>query len=729
MSNIGFSFSDLLAGYVIDFDSRKGTFGTFNLKTSGGKNFEVALTSTTYAELVRNLGEPYYDCTSQMRAMLVPERYLFVYGIFYSEAAQHKFEAKHIVFLGRTEAEYLFEKPDWWVKQIRNLANFYLKSQFEDAFIDYRKYRTGLGLVGTKEKSDRQETDTISRLVYGFATAYMMTGEERYLEAAEKGTQYLREHMRFLDQGEGICYWYHAVDVKPDGSEQKIFSSEFGDDYDAIPAYEQIYALVGPTQTYRVTGDPRIMKDIELTINLFNRYFLDKTDKGGFFSHIDPITLSPHGESLGHNRAKKNWNSVGDHAPAYLINLWLATGIDEYADFLEYTFDTIEKRFSDYDHSPFVQERFYEDWSHDTTWGWQQNRAVVGHNLKIAWNLMRMHHLKPKEKYVALAEKIAVIMPTVGCDLQRGGWYDVVERIKEPGEEVHRFVWHDRKAWWQQEQAILAYLILAGSLGNPEYQRLARESAAFYNAWFLDYEAGGIYFNVLANGLPYLLGTERSKGSHSMSGYHSFELAYLACVYTNLLITKEPMDLYFKPKPGGFKDNILRVEPDILPPDSVCIGEVWINGQPYFNFDAESLTVKLPSTQDELKVRVRVLPTQVFFDATLLEVTEGTAKISLAGLLDASAARLLHEELEKATQEPVHSLVLLLQDLKCISGAGLRTLILTKQKLGADTNVYVVGAVEEVMATFQQSGFDEEIVMLSEYDADQIENLKEALGR
>jgi hypothetical protein len=49
--------------------------------------------------------------------------------------------------------------------------------------------------------------------------------------------------------------------------------------------------------------------------------------------------------------------------------------------------------------------------------------------------------------------------------------------------------------------------------------------------------------------------------------------------------------------------------------------------------------------------------------------------------------------------------------------------------LGADTNVYVVGAVEEVMATFQQSGFDEEIVMLNEYDAGQIENLKEALGR
>jgi anti-anti-sigma factor len=716
MNNMGFSASDMIAGYVTDFDSHQGAFGTFGLKTSDGREFEVALTSMTYAELVRNLGEPYYDCTSQMRSMLVANRYLFVYGIFYPEANQYKFEAKHIVFVGRTETEYLFEKRDWWVNQVRELANFYLKSQFEDGEIDYRQYRTGLGLTGAKAGTNRQETDTISRLVYGFATAYIMTGEDRYLEAAEKGTEYLREHMRFLDEGEGICYWYHAVDVKPDGSEQKIFSSEFGDDYDAIPAYEQIYALAGLTQTYRVTGDPRIMNDIELTINLFNRYFLDKTDKGGFFSHIDPITLSPHCETLSHNRAKKNWNSVGDHAPAYLINLWLATGKDEYADFLEYTFDTIEKHFPDYDHSPFVQERFHEDWSHDTTWGWQQNRAVVGHNLKIAWNLMRMHHLKPKEKYVALAEKIAGIMPVVGSDLQHGGWYDVVERILQPGEEVHRFVWHDRKAWWQQEQAILAYLILAGSLSNSEYRRLARESAAFYNAWFLDQESGGIYFSVLANGLPYLLGNERGKGSHSMSGYHSFELTYLACVYTNLMINKEPMDLYFKPKPGGFKDNILRVGPDILPPGSIRIGEVWINGQPYFDFDADNLSIKLPSTQNELKVRVRVLPTQVFFDATLLEVTEGTAKISLTGLLDASAVPLLQEELEKATAQPVKRLVLLLQDLKCISSTGLRALILTKQKLGSDVDLYVVGAPEQVLHFLKMSAFCEGVTVLEQYD-------------
>ncbi|MDJ0899558.1 MAG: AGE family epimerase/isomerase [Xenococcus sp. MO_188.B8] len=604
MNSINFPFSDLIAGYVTHFDRDNDIFG---IQTSDGREFQAMLTPMTYAKLIQNLDEPYPDATGTMRSLLEPGRYLFTYGVFYPDSP--KFEAKQIIFVGRTNENYLFEKPNWWINQVSSLANFYFKSQFNDEEINYRNYRTNLTLSGERSPDNfSQETDTISRLVYGFATAFLMTGEDQYLEAAEKGTEYLREHMRFLDLDEGIVYWYHGIDVQGI-REQKIFASEFGDDYHAIPAYEQIYALAGLVQTYRVTGDPRIMSDTELTIKLFEKFFRDKSEYGGYFSHIDPITLDPHSDTLGQNKAKKNWNSIGDHAPAYLINLWLATGKPEYAAMLEDNFDTILQHFPDYQNSPFVQERFNEDWSQDTTWGWQQNRAVVGHNLKIAWNLMRMNSLKPKSAYSDLATKIASIMPQVGSDRQRGGWYDVVERYLGAGQESHRFVWHDRKAWWQQEQAILAYFILAGCLDNDEYHRLARESAAFYNAWFLDTEDGGVYYNVLANGIPYLAGgNERGKGSHAMSGYHAFELCYLAAVYTNLLIAKQPMDFYFKPLPGGFPDNILRVSPDILPPGSIKIGSVEINGEVYSNFDAENLIVKLPDTNERVKVKVQIVP-------------------------------------------------------------------------------------------------------------------------
>ncbi len=110
--------------------------------------------------------------------------------------------------------EFLFERRDWWVTQIKALGDFYLKAQFGAGPVDYKNYRTTITLNGEKARDNyRQETDTISRLVYGFATAYMLTGDDRYLEGAEKGTEYLREHMRFHDADENIVYWYHGIDV------------------------------------------------------------------------------------------------------------------------------------------------------------------------------------------------------------------------------------------------------------------------------------------------------------------------------------------------------------------------------------------------------------------------------------------------------------------------------------------------------------------------------------
>jgi mannose/cellobiose epimerase-like protein (N-acyl-D-glucosamine 2-epimerase family) len=604
MNDINFTFSDLIAGYVTGFDR---SADIYSVKTSGGQEFQVKLKSNTYAQLLRNLGDPYQDSTGQMRDMLVPGRYLFTYGVFYPESGGNVFEAQFIVFVGRRPDEYIQERPDWWVRQIEQIGDFYLHAQFGDEPVDYRNYRTLVKLSGERERDNyRQETDTISRLIYGLSSAYMLTGQDRFLEAADKGTEYLREHHRFYDADENIVYWYHGIDVQG-RRETKVFASEFGDDYYAIPAYEQIYALAGPIQNYRITGDPRILRDAELTVDLFDRFFLDRS-RGGYFSHLDPITLDPRSEALGANKGKKNWNSVGDHAPAYLINLYLATGEDRYARMLEYTFDTIAKYFPNYEESPFVQEKFFEDWSPDRTHMWQQNRGVVGHNLKIAWNLLRMYSLKAKPEYEVLARKIAEVMPAIGGDQLRGGWYDVMERERKAGEERYRYAFHDRKAWWQQEQGILAYLILNGVLGGDEYLRLGRESAAFYNAFFLDHNDGAVYFNVQANGIAYLLGTERFKGSHSMSMYHSGELAYLAQVYTNLLITKQPLNLYFKPLPGAFKRNILRVSPDILPPGSIRIGAVEIDGKPYANFDAAGLTVKLPETPEQVRVKVQVEP-------------------------------------------------------------------------------------------------------------------------
>jgi mannose/cellobiose epimerase-like protein (N-acyl-D-glucosamine 2-epimerase family)/anti-anti-sigma regulatory factor len=728
MNKIDFSFSDMIAGYV----QQVGNDGTYKIETSDGRNFDFKLTDNTYAEVIRNLGESYIDCTAQMKEMLDIGRHVFVYGIFYPDS-NYLFEAKHIVFSGRRNNEFVFEKQDWWIKQISQLADFYIKAQFGNQSVDFKKYRTMLNLYGDKIEDTRQETDTISRLVYGFASAYMITGNEKYLEVAEKGSRYLCDHFCMVDTADDICYWYHAVEFSDTHSkkvlssnmpevpglrnakantvrERKMISSEFGDDYDAIPAYEQIYALAGLTQTYRITADADLRNAIDKTLNLFEKYFKDH-DKGGYFSHIDPITFDPKSSSLGRNRAKKNWNSVGDHAPAYLINLFLATGEQRHKEMLIETADSIARYFQDYENSAFVQEKFNEDWSHDKTWGWQQNRGVVGHNLKIAWNLMRVFSLNESDDYKEFSKKISSLMPKHGGDSLRGGWYDVVDRVLNEGETIHRYAWHDRKAWWQQEQGILAYLILYGLTKDSFHLKHARESSAFYNAWFLDHDSGAIYFNVLSNGLPYLLGNERNKGSHSMSGYHSFELCFLAAIYTNLLITKQPMDFYFRPLPNTLKDNILSVSPDILPKGSIKIECVWINGENHTDFDAENLTIKLPASEEPIKVKVRISPTSGLDHFIINSEYEGSkVTLKMIGHTDSHAIPKLREELEKVISYRPSVLVLDLSSLKEISHVAIRALIFAKQKLPTDEAMIITGANEKIRELFDKKEFSEEVI-------------------
>jgi len=601
VNDISHPYSCTIAGYVAP-NSRLAN-GGFSLTLSDEKKLRVEVSDNVSAEIMRNLNEPYFDATANITEMITPGRYLFAYGIMYPGSVFH---VKRIIFVGRGAKEYRFEEATWWVKQLESIAGFYRRAQFGDGPVDFSDYRTLLRLGGEKTANHAQETDTISRLVYGMSSAYMLTGNDDYLDVAEKGVSYLQEHMRFVDYDENITYWYHGILI--DGqSERKLFASEFSDDYDAIPMYEQIYALAGLTQTYRVTAKQEIRADIEATLSLMEKFFLDRA-KGGYFSHIDPIFLNPRQASLDHNRARKNWNSIGDHAPAYLINLFLASGDMQYARMLEATYDMVLEHFLDYKRSPFVQERFHEDWSPDTTYAWQREGAVVGHNLKIAWNLSRIFSITQRPEYMDAAIHIGEIMPSVGSDTLRGGWYDVVERNARDGESFHRFAFHDRKAWWQQEQAILAYLILYALTGRQDFLRQAREAQAFYNAFFLDHDEGGVYFSVLADGTPYLLGNERLKGNHSMSMYHSAELCYLAAVYGNLLIRGTHMDFWFKPEVNGLPDRLLRVSPDILPREAVRITEVEIDGSPYFDYDERRLTVRIPATNHRPVVRVRFAP-------------------------------------------------------------------------------------------------------------------------
>jgi mannose/cellobiose epimerase-like protein (N-acyl-D-glucosamine 2-epimerase family) len=590
--------ADTLAGLV---SAVEPAGKTFTLRTRSG-DVRVGWSEATSAERLRNLGDPYQDCGTTILEHLKPGAYLLARALFYSESSPPQWDAAHLIFCGPVTA--IADRPDWWVEQLRALAKFLLRGEFSAGSVDFHSYSTYLSRSGRKGPSGLQDANSLSRFIYAMAAAFMLTGEESFLQAAEQGADYLRSHFRLQTDPE-LTLWYHALDLRT-SPPSPVLPSPLPGDGGAVSAFDQIYVLSGPAQLYRVNGDPALRADVERTVRMFDRCFRDP-QQGGFFSHLDPVSLDPRSPALGVNRARKNWNSVGDHAPAYLFNLWLATGEGRWVGRLEEVFDLVVRHCPDFDLSPLVLERFHEDWTPDTTWGWQQNRGIVGHNLKIAWNLVRVGPLLPRPAYRELAERIAALLPGVGLDEQRGGWFDVLERHRRPGEPFHRFVWHNRKYWWQQEQAILAFLLLAGVHDDSASLQLARESIAFYNAFFLDHDEGGIFIDVEANGSPVLRGEERFKSNHYKAGYHSSELAFLATVYHELLIARRPLLLHFRPHPQGFPDRRLPVAPDLLPAGSVRIDKVWVDGRPWKDFSPD-LTVALPRVTTRPTIQVRLAP-------------------------------------------------------------------------------------------------------------------------
>ena len=327
--------------------------------------------------------------------------------------------------------------------------------------------------------------------------------------------------------------------------------------------------------------------------------------------------MRPDAPVLGDNCARKNWNSIGDHIPAYLINLILCldplpqgnpqlrASLEDLLKccwgILEETSSLIVEKFPD-PQSDYVNERFHADWTPDHTFKWQRNRAVVGHNLKIAWNLTRCAfyfqtrakklgdggkgadaktYEQRANKALDLARRLATRMAEVGVDKIRGGIFDCVERQPANGMPTE-FAWGATKDFWQQEQGILAYLILHGATPDDRlYLDLARESSAFWNVFFLDRERQGYFFRTTENGVPVIEGEYGRKGGHAI-GYHAFELAYLAHVYTRSFVaagggSDNGFCLYFKAQSDPDLTSI-NVLPDFMPPGKLEIARIRANG-------------------------------------------------------------------------------------------------------------------------------------------------------
>ncbi|MFD0392257.1 hypothetical protein ACFQ3Z_03580 [Streptomyces nogalater] len=273
---VPFTFSDRTAGYVVGRRGRE-----VELRTLDGRLVTVHLTDVTYAHRMRNLGEPYQDATGSMDEHLRPGAFLFSYGPVYPEGGELHYQATELIFVTEAGGTPPYERAGWWTSQLggsrpSTAPRSSAPARSTSPTTGPRSGRAARRPGATSRRPTRSPAWSTAwppptcsparRTSWTWPREFEVPARPHALQRPGRGRRLLVPRHRCAGP-----------------RESKLFASEFGDDYRAIPAYEQIYALVGLTQTYRLTGDPVIRADIEGTVRLFERYFADRK-LGGYFS-------------------------------------------------------------------------------------------------------------------------------------------------------------------------------------------------------------------------------------------------------------------------------------------------------------------------------------------------------------------------------------------------------------------------------------------------------------
>jgi len=201
-----------IIGHVTGKNDQKRTF---TLKTRGGAVFEVLIKPTTWFDTVTNLDrlnrqrlpvgyQPPQTAGSSpgpLETNVAEGDLIGVEGVQYVFADTLRYEAMTVHLLKSHLGYYLFEHTHWWKGQIEAMANKWLDVLFGDkrtyALDDFAAmYRTTLSIEGQPITDDTQEMATLSRLIYGLSSAYLLGGDERYFLAAKAGVDYQREAFR-----------------------------------------------------------------------------------------------------------------------------------------------------------------------------------------------------------------------------------------------------------------------------------------------------------------------------------------------------------------------------------------------------------------------------------------------------------------------------------------------------------------------------------------------------
>ncbi len=411
----------------------------------------------------------------------------------------------------------------------------------------------------------------ISRHVFGFSAAYLLSGDLHYLDIARQGTGYLYQHAWDAEYGG----WFDKLtrDGKPLVETKSI----------AL----QLYTNVGLTGYYLASGDERALSLVRKSVDIQRTKGFDAA-KGGYVQALNrDLTVANYG---------KNKHAHYGYIGSLLLNLDLATHDPEILAWEKELADiSLTKMVDKYGWIHGFRSQFDRDWQR--TPALVDNREVVsvGAELTAALSFLRLYHQTGDRKYLDAGRRVGDQVTRWGFDRGRGCWYDLIETAPPHAAVAKPIVW-----WWVQIYGSFLQLQLYRLTGNEAGLDTFRKSEEFFVRYFRDHEQGGVFGSVTPDG-RFLGEGRKASDSEWHTSYHEMEHALLNYLYLNLYVNRTSAVLHYRLDGPGRHYVALVDDP------AVRISEVTVDGRPWTKFDAAQRSVEVPEGKAHI-VEVTFIP-------------------------------------------------------------------------------------------------------------------------
>lgn len=403
----------------------------------------------------------------------------------------------------------------------------------------------------------------LARHIYSYASGYMLTGNQEYLEKAKK----LKEYLIGNTWDEKYGGWYSSLNKK----DSVIDNTK--------DLFYQIYAATGLTMYYFATKDSAALDYIEKTHQLLEEKAWDSKYKGYY-------------RTLNRDWSVKNDDKsfTPQIAPVsgYLLYLYQTTRKDKYLNKAEDLVNlALDKMNNNKYH--YIMENFSRSWEYNYKKKGEDTEINMGHNIEMLWILLRLNDLTGKAEYRQEADKLWETIRKYGYDEENVAWYHRVG-LENPSGHTSSI------PWWIQAYGNMMTLYYHHISGQENLLQLFNKGAKYWNDHFIDDKYGGAFLSVSIDGSIH----KGQKAVRSKTSYHSAEHGFLNYIYSNLWVSKEPVILYYKIQESKKGEKLYPVP---VEDTTVRIDKVEVDGETWNKAGASEQYISLPEGKDyEVKV-------------------------------------------------------------------------------------------------------------------------------